>query len=282
MTALLALCTAVLVGGADFLGGLASRTVSALRVAALSQMIGLPLAFLLAIVVPAERVSSSDAGWALGAGVVIAFGLVAFYTAMGQGLISVVAPVGAVTGAAVPVLYALVRGERPGPAAAVGIAIALAAVVVVSIAPDEPGHEHLAITPHVVGLSILSGLCFGFFLIAFSRISEDAGLWPIALERTTATLTVIAMAVALTRGQGRTPSRVGRIVVVIALLDVTASVPLLLAVQRGPIAVASVLASLFPAITVLLAAVVLRERVGRLQLAGVCLALVAVLLVSSG
>ncbi len=282
MTAFLAILSAVLVGGADFLGGLASRTASALRVAALAQAAGLPPALVLALAVHAERVSGADVAWALGSGVAVACGFACFYSAMGRGLISVVAPLAAVTGAAVPVFYALARGERPGTAASVGIVTALAAVVIVSIAPVAPEHAHLAITPDVVGLSLLAGGCFGIFYVAFSVISEDAGLWPVALERTGATVTLVAIALALTRGALVVPSRLVRLVVTIGALEVGATVPLLLALQRGPIAIASVLASLYPVTTVLLAAVVLHERMSRLQLAGTGLALVAVVLVSAG
>jgi drug/metabolite transporter (DMT)-like permease len=282
VTAFLAILSAVLVGGADFLGGLASRTASALRVAALAQAAGLPVAFVLALAVHAERVSGSDVAWALGSGVAVACGFACFYSAMGRGLISVVAPLAAVTGAAVPVFYALARGERPGTAASVGIVTALVAVVIVSIAPVAPEHAHLAITPDVVGLSLLAGGCFGTFYVAFSVISEEAGLWPVALERTAATVTLVAIAIALTRGALVVPSRLVRLVVTIGALEVGATVPLLLALQRGPVAIASVLASLYPVTTVLLAAVVLHERMSRLQLAGTGLALVAVVLVSAG
>jgi drug/metabolite transporter (DMT)-like permease len=282
VTAFLAILSAVLVGGADFLGGLASRTASALRVAALAQAAGLPVAFVLALAVHAERVSGSDVAWALGSGVAVACGFACFYSAMGRGLISVVAPLAAVTGAVVPVFYALARGERPGTAASVGIVTALVAVVIVSIAPVAPEHAHLAITPDVVGLSFLAGGCFGTFYVAFSVISEEAGLWPVALERTAATVTLVAIAIALTRGALVVPSRLVRLVVTIGALEVGATVPLLLALQRGPVAIASVLASLYPVTTVLLAAVVLHERMSRLQLAGTGLALVAVVLVSAG
>lgn len=282
MTALLAILSAVLVGGADFLGGLASRTASALRVAALAQAAGLPLAFLLAFVVDADQVGGTDIAWALGSGVAVACGFAFFYTAMGRGLISVVAPLAAVTGAAVPVFYALVRGERPGTAASTGIAIALVAVMIVSIAPVAPQHAHLAITPDVVGLSLLAGGCFGTFYVAFSLISDEAGLWPVALERTAATATLVVIAFALTRGALVVPSRLARLVLTVGALEVAATVPLLLALQRGPVAIASVLASLYPVTTVLLAALVLRERMSRLQRLGVALALAAAVLVSAG
>ncbi len=282
MTAFLALLSAVLIGGADFLGGFASRTASALRVAALAQVAGLPLAFLVAVLVDADRVSRGDVAWALGGGVAVACGFACFYTAMSRGLISVVAPLAAVTGASVPVFYALLRGERPGTMASFGIVTALVAVVIVSIAPADPDHAHLAITPDVVGLSLLAGGCFGVFYVAFSLISEDAGLWPVAFQRSAAAVTITALALALTRGALQVPRRLVRLVLTIGVLEVGATVPLLLALQRGPVAIASVLASLYPVTTVLLAALVLRERMSPRQLTGVALALVSVALVSAG
>ena len=282
VTALLAILSAVLAGGADFFGGLASRTASALRVAALEQVAGLPLAFLFAVLVHAEGMGGGDVGLALASGVAVGSGFACFYSAMSRGLISVVAPLAAVTGAAVPVLYALARGERPAAAASIGIAIALVAVVIVSVAPSSGEHPHLAVTPDLVGLSIIAGGCFGAFYVFFSAISDDAGLWPVALERVAAAVTLIVIAVVLTRGPLAVSARLGVLVVVIGVLEVGATVPLLLALQRGPIAIASVLASLYPVTTVMLAALVLRERLSRLQLAGVVLALAAVVLVSAG
>lgn len=282
MTAILAIASAVLVGGADFLGGFASRNAVGIRVAALAQAAGLPLAVLLALVWRADRVTGADAAWSLAGGVAVACGFACFYTAMGRGLISVVAPVAAVTGAVVPVVYALARGERPGPIVLAGIAVALAAVAVVSIAPSDPHHAHVAVTPRVVALSMLAGAFFGLFYVCFSRISDAAGMWPVALERGAATVTLALLALLLTRGPLAGGRPLARFAFCIGALEVAATVPLLLALQRGPIAVASVLASLYPVITVLLAGVVLRERLSRLQLAGVVCALAAVALVSSG
>jgi drug/metabolite transporter (DMT)-like permease len=211
-----------------------------------------------------------------------AVGLGCFYTAMGRGLISVVAPLAAVVGATIPVCYALARGERPGSAALVGIAIALVAVVAVSIAPSDPRHAHVAVTPGVVVLALLAGILFGTFYICFSRVGEEAGLWPVALGRVASTATLGALALVLTRGRLRIGWGLGKLVIAIGVLEVAATVPLLLALQRGPISIASVLASLYPVTTVLLAALVLHERMSRLQLAGVALALAAIVLVTAG
>ena len=113
VTAFLALLSAVLIGGADFVGGIASRTANGVRVAAFVAVAGLPLALVVSIAYGAERVTRSDVVWSVLAGVAVAVGIGCFYIGMGRGLISVVAPVAAVTGAVIPVAYA----PRPGRAA---------------------------------------------------------------------------------------------------------------------------------------------------------------------
>jgi drug/metabolite transporter (DMT)-like permease len=278
LTALLAVTSALLVGGADFVGGFLSRTVDAVRVAAAAQLVGLALAVPTALFVASERVTTSDACWAVGSGVAVALGLVCFYTAMTRGLISVVAPVTAVTGALVPLLYALGGGERPGEAAVAGIALAIVAIGLVSLGPMGPAEA--AASRDALPLAIAAGVLFGLFYVCFARVHEDAGLWPVAISRLTSATVLVALAIVLTGGLS-----VGRAaapwVVAIGALEVAAAVTLLLALQRGPISVASVLASLYPVTTTFLAALVLRERLRGLQLAGVALALVAVALISS-
>ena len=137
MTALLALVSAVLVGGADFVGGIASRTANGVRVAAFAQVVGLAFALPVSIAYGADRLGATDVGWSVLSGMAVGGGFGLFYTAMGRGLISVVAPVAAVTGAVIPVVYALARGERPGTTAVAGLVIAFVAVAVVSLAPAE-------------------------------------------------------------------------------------------------------------------------------------------------
>ena len=278
MTALLAVTSALLVGGADFVGGFLSRTVDAVRVAAAAQLVGLALAVPTALFVASESVTTSDACWAVGSGVAVALGLVCFYTAMTRGLISVVAPVTAVTGALVPLLYALGGGERPREAAVAGIALAIVAIGLVSLGPMGPAEA--AASRDALPLAIAAGVLFGLFYVCFARVHEDAGLWPVAISRLTSATVLVALAIALTGGLS-----VGRAaapwVVAIGALEVAAAVTLLLALQKGPISVASVLASLYPVTTTFLAALVLRERLRGLQLAGVALALVAVALISS-
>ena len=282
MTALLALVSAVLVGGADFLGGLTSRRANGVRVAALAAIVSLPMAVVVSIAYGAVRVDQADLVWSAVAGFAVGGGIGAFYTAMGRGLISVVAPVAAVTGAVIPVVYALVRGEWPGIVALIGLVVALFAVAVVSLAPSEQNDEAPGVDATVIALALMSGLLFGLFYIAFSRVSDDAGLWPVTIERLAASIVLIVLALGLTRGPIVGVRRLLPYVVVIAALELAATVPLLLALQRGPVAIASVVASLYPVTTVLLAGFVLRERLSRLQYVGVFAALVSVALVSFG
>lgn len=278
MTAVLAIASALLVGGADFVGGFLSRMVDAVRVAAVAQIVGLVFALPAAVLVGAERVTTADAAWAVGSGVAVGLGLVVFYTAMTRGLISVVAPVTAVTGALVPVAYAIGDGERPGQAASAGIALAIAAIALVSLGSTGPADAEAS--RGALPLAVGAGVLFGLFYVSFSRIHEDAGLWPVAISRLTSASVLAVLALVLTHGLA-----VGRRafpwVVAIGALEVGAAVTLLLALQRGPVSVASVLASLYPVTTTFLAALVLRERLRGLQLAGVALALVAVALISS-
>ncbi len=283
MTALLALLSAVFIGSADFLGGRASRTASGIQVATFVAIVGLPLTLVVATAYGAEAITRSDVMWSAVAGATVAAGLGCFYVGMGRGLISIVAPVAAVTGAVIPVVYGLARGERPGTVAIVGLVIAFAAVGIVSLAPSEQHPETMVgVDPGVIVLALTSGGFFGAFYIAFSRVSEDAGLWPITIQRTASIVVLVILSLILVPEPLVGVRRLLRIVLLIALLELAATVPLLLALQRGPVAIASVLASLYPVTTVLLAAFVLRERLSRLQLLGVGCALVSVGLVSSG
>jgi len=279
VTALLALGSAILIGGSDFLGGVVSRRGSAVRVAALAQLISFVLAVPTALAVGASSVTGADAAWSLASGVTVAVGLGLFYAAMTKGLISLVAPMAAVTSATVPVIYAVARGERPGTIALTGILLALCAIVVVSLAPPGAKTRDRANTGAVIGLSLIAGVLFGAFFICFSRTSGDAGLWPVVLSRA-ASGGILGGFAFVTLG-GLAVGSLIRFVTPMGVAETIAGVALLLALQRGPVATASVLASLYPVTTVLLAAGVLHERLSRAQLAGVALAFVAVVLVST-
>jgi drug/metabolite transporter (DMT)-like permease len=279
VTALFALASAFLAGGSDFLGGFSSRRASAVRVAASTQLVSFLVSVPIAAAVGADRVTASDVGWSIASGVVVALGLALFYGAMGRGLISLVAPIAAVAGAAVPVVYALARGERPGVAAFVGIGLALPAIAVMSFAP---AHHSLdaAKAPAVIAFAIAAGVLFGAFFICLSRTSSHAGVWPASISRAASAALLVGFATFFRGGLVGRPLL--RYVIPNGVLECTATVTVVLALQRGPVAIASVLASMYPVTTILLAAGILRERLTRVQLGGVALAVVAVGLVSAG
>jgi len=278
VTLLLAIGTSIVFGCSDFVGGTASRRVSSVRVAALGQLVALGYAVPVAFLVHADRVTGADAGWALGSGVMAGCGLGLFYTAMARGMISLVVPLTAVLGATVPVAYGLVRGERPGPVVLSGIVLALVAICVVSMTPGD-GRHPTSLAPIVFSLG--AGVLFGLFIVFFSRISKHAGMWPIVLSRVTSSLVLGALAVALTARQVIQARPLVPAGLAVGTLEACGIVGLLLSLQRGPVAVASVLLSLYPVTTVLLATALLHERMTRVQLAGVLLALGAVLLIAT-
>lgn len=157
--------------------------------------------------------------------------------------------------------------------------LAVAAIALVSLAPEAstlvPGAGFGGLP-----LALAAGLLFGLFFVCLAHVHEDAGMWPVAISRVASSTVAVLLALAVTRGFAVAPGVVPRIAL-IGALEVGAGVALLLALQRGPVSVASVLASLYPVTTTLLAAIVLHERLRGLQLAGVTLALAAVALISS-
>jgi drug/metabolite transporter (DMT)-like permease len=273
----LALSSAVVYGASDFLGGLASRRASVFGVVALSQLAGLVALFAL---LPwlGGPVTAADLGWAAGAGLLGATGLVVFFRALSGGVMSVIAPVTAVTAAAVPVLAGLLIGNRISPWAGAGILLALLAVVLVSA---EGGLASLrAARPASLTAPLIAGTAFGFFFVLLDRTSADAGLTPLVAARLASVVLVVLVALA-----GKQSLRVGRaalpLVLVSGVGDMTANALFLLATQQeGQLAITGVLASLYPGSTVVLAQAVLRERLVRAQVAGLGAAVTAVVLIT--
>ncbi len=277
MAVLLALGCAVVYGAADFMGGLASRKTSVFGVVALSQAAGLValVALLPWLGGPAR---AADLGWGAAAGVAGATGLVVFFRALAGGVMSVIAPITAVTAAAVPVLVGLLGGERLHAWSAVGIVLALAAVVLVSA---EGGLGALvAARPASVVPALVAGAMFGIFFVLLDRTSDDSGLTPLVTARIASMALVVV--VALIGGRPLKVSRVALpLVVASGVADMTANALFLLATQQdGQLAITGVLASLYPVSTVVLAQVVLRERLVRAQIAGLGAAVAAVVLIS--
>ncbi len=279
MAVVLALASAAVYGAADFLGGLASRRAAVLGVVALSQLSGL-LALLVLLFWLGGDAGAADLGWGAAAGVAGAAGLVVFFRTLARGVMSVVAPVTAVTAAAVPVGIGLLDGDRVRPWAAVGIALALVAVLLVSA---EHGLAELTRARSAgLGSALVAGTAFGCFFVLLDRTSEEAGLAPLVPARLTSVALVLVIA-ALGRRSLRTGRAALPLIAASGVGDMTANSLFLLATQAGgQLAIVGVLASLYPVSTVVLAQIVLRERLVAAQVGGLLVAVGAVVLITGG
>jgi drug/metabolite transporter (DMT)-like permease len=259
---------------------MASRRVAALRVVLVSYPIAMALLATLASIVGGQ-ISETAVFWGALCGVSQAFGVWWFYAALGAGPISVVSPLTAVLVAAIPAAVGLTLGERPGAVAGVGIVVALVAVVLVSReATDEDVTPH-KFTATVAWLTVGSGVAFGLNFVLIDQAPVEARLWPLVFARVSATMLVIVIAAFSDNLRPPTGTPL-RLAISAAFLDVGANIAMLLALQASLLSLAGVLMSLYPAATVLLAILVLRERVTRWQALGMVLALAAVAMIAAG
>jgi uncharacterized membrane protein len=256
-----------------------ARRASTVTVVAVSQASGLVLLAVALPLLPAASPGRADWTWGIAAGVSGGVGVALLYRALAVGTMSVVAPVTAVCAVAIPVLVAIVLGERPGLRLSGGIMIAIAAIILVSqqgSAAAEIGSPASRVSG--LGLALAAGIAIGLFFLSLARTSAEAGLWPMLAARTIST-TLFAV-VAIVRQQSiRMPLPVAATVVFGGVVDMLANVLYLLASRLGPLSVVVTLSSLYPASTVVLARVVLGERLSVQQAVGIVLALAAVVLI---
>jgi uncharacterized membrane protein len=270
----LSLTAAFTYGAADFLGGLASRRANTIAVVVISQGAGLVMVALLLPMLSSAAPGRSDWIWGAIAGLTGGIGVALLYRALAVGVMAVVAPTTAVCAVLVPVLIAIALGERPSTRASVGIVLAVAAIVLVSQSANTGG-TLAAGKRSGLGLSVASGVLIGLFFLALARTNAAAGLWPLLAARAISVSLFAAMAVVY-----RVPLRMPPPVMVITIgggiVDMLANLFFLLASRQGPLTLAVTLTSLYPASTVLLARVVVGERLAPRQWAGVAFALVAI------
>ena len=272
----LALGASLAWGLGDFLGGLKSRTLHVLTVLAISQAAGFA-AVLVWLVVSSDRVPGGSATLAaVAAGVCGCVGLGTLYRGMAVGAMGIVAPVSAVS-AVIPFTVGVVSGERPGVLQVAGMLVALAGVALASREPAERGGGRSA----GIGLALVAALGFGLYFVFLDRAAEESVPWAVATARGTASL--IAVAVAIAVGASLRPGRVHLpALVAVGLCEVGANVLFGLASTRGLLSVVSVLSSLYPIVTVGLAALLLHERIAPAQRVGVAGALAGAALITAG
>ncbi|HEX2091916.1 MAG TPA: DMT family transporter [Longimicrobiaceae bacterium] len=278
MAYLLALLASVFYGSADFLAGLAARRTTTFPVVVLSQVAGLALLVAAVAVLPGAVPRPADFAWGVAGGIASGVGVGLLYHALAIGTMSVVAPVTAVCAVVVPVVAGLAFGERPHPTALAGIALAMAAVVMISQEAPHPGDDG---TPgRALPLALVAGAAIGVFYVFLERTGAEAGLWPMLATRLVSVLLFLGGGL-VRREPLEPPRRAIPTIVAAGLLDTLANVLYLLAVRQGMLSVVATLASLYPATTVLLARAVLRERLQRIQAAGVACAAVAIVLITA-
>ena len=272
----LALAASLSWGLGDFLGGLKSRTLHVLTVLVVSQVAGMAAAL-------AWVVLSGDGfpGWApallaVGAGASGCLGIAALYRGMAIGAMGIVAPISAVA-AVIPFAVGIGSGERPGALQLAGIVVALAGVAVASREPAHLGGGRA----DGIGLALLAAAGFGLYFVFADRAAEESVPYAVATARGTSLLLALVVALAvgasLRAGRGQLPA-----LVAVGLCDVGANMLFSLATTRGYLSVVSVLAALYPVVTVALAALVLHERVARTQRLGVVGALAGAAMITVG
>jgi uncharacterized membrane protein len=283
MTELLALSSAVFYGSADFFGGLTARRANTIATVFVSQLAGLVLLLVVLPFLPAATISSRDWLWGIVAGFSGGIGVALLYRALAVGTMAVVAPITAVCAAMIPVLFAFGMGERLRPLTIVGIALAFVAIVLVSQPRRSSDAEGQASGPRRffppgVLLALLAGVIVGLFFLSLARTTAGAGMWPLIAAR----ITSIALFGAIALASGRS-LRMGASAATTAVaggaLDMLANALYLLAARVGPLSIVITLASLYPAGTVILARLVLGERLSFVQTAGIVCALVAVVII---
>ncbi len=282
MAILLGLGAAACWGVADFMGGLASRWVRATLAVVTSQAVGLAALLLLLPLFREDPFTRDAAVWGGLAGLAGGLGLLFLYRGLGRGRMSVVAPVAAVVGAVVPVVFDLAMGDPVGALTLAGLLIALAALALVSWHPGVEGRsEGETLMKGGLPEGLLAGLGFGTFFVVFAQTGEASSYWPLLSLRGASVVMLSAIALS-TRSFARPGGPALRLLVGAGLLDVTANLLYLLGTQRGLLSVVAVLSSLYPAATVLLARAVLKERLHRAQVLGLAAAGLGVVLITAG
>jgi drug/metabolite transporter (DMT)-like permease len=274
---LLALCASLAWGFADFGAGAATRRLPVFVVAAVSQIAGLVFVGAIVLATADKALSPRQFAWAAFAGVVGITGLSFFYRALAMGTMGIVGPITA-TAAVVPVAYGLGNGERPSTLQGIGVGLAVVGVIAASLERlPEGGGRRIGVG---VGFALAAAFSFGWSLVGLSRAAPGGVAWATLTMRMAAVPIALVLALALQR---RPPgsSRAWLLLIGVGVTDAGATLLYGVASTKGLLSVVAVLSSLYPIVIVVLARLLLAERVARAQLAGVAVALAGVALISA-
>lgn len=261
--------SSLLYGFADFLGGEGAKRAPAAAIVLWAGVLSFPLILVVAYLVGGDA-RMSDYLLGAGAGIAGALGLVSLFAGLGRGRAAAVAPTAAAVAAVIPVMVAVIGGERPSLLAWVGVLVAIPAIVLSAWVAD-PGES----LKGSVGYGLTAGLGFGGFTAIIGLTDPDSNLLPLITSRAATMLAVLLLTgfgVWRLVGFGSSPRL---LVAGNAVLDVSGNVALLLAVRAGSLALAAVAASFYPAVTVLLARLVNGEHLRARQLVGIALTVLA-------
>jgi drug/metabolite transporter (DMT)-like permease len=273
LSVVVGVASALVYGAADFLGGLASKRIAAVRVTAITSAVGLVIMLVLLPFV-GGRLSADAALLGVLSGVTGSIAIVLLYACLAIGPMSILSPLTAVVSAIVPLTAGLLRGETLSTIGYVAIGIALVAVVLVGFVP-----ERNAVRPSLKGIlmAIASGALIGGFLIIIDLTPDDSGLVPLVFNRGTSAVVMFGAVAVLALAKRGSAGWAGgiRLAVACGVVDAVANVGLLLGLRIGELSIVSVLTALYPAGTIILAAIVLRERIAIVQYVGLFLAITA-------
>ena len=270
----LALSASLTWGFADFFGPLKGRTLGALRVLVYVQLGGLVV---IALIVAIRGKGPADLGalYAIPAATSGTLGLYAYYRGMAVGAMSIVAPIAGIS-AGIPVIFGIITGDRPSPWQWLGIAAALSGVFLASVEPGRGGRVAAG-----VGLALLAAIGFGGYFPPMHEAGIADFWWASLIFRMTSTSIILA-AVAIRRPSLAVAPIQVPVLALIGIGDMLGNLLFAAASTSGLVSITSVLASLYPIVTVMLARLVLKERVARSQEAGIVLTLAGVALISAG
>ncbi len=280
---LLALGSAVAWGTGDFLGGLATRSAKAIGTTFVSQAVGLIGLVIVATLGAGGSFVGKDLAWGTGAGLSSMIGLALFYEAMGRGSFGAVASITSVVSGAIPIGVGLLLGERPSRTVLVGVCIAVFAIWLIAGERRKPNEE----SPRIAMVFALgAGIFFGGYFVLLSRAGGESGLWPLVAGRIAATvalgLTILILGYGNANAAWVPPKQSLKFCAVAGVFDATANALYFYASRNGLLSVVAVLASLYPASTIILARVALKERVNRRRLSGMMMGLASVATIAAG
>lgn len=266
------LLSALIWGAGDFCGGLATKRARPFSVVLVAEVAGALLLAAIALLFAQPLPAGADLVWSAGAGLAGAVGLLALYSALAGGHMGVVAPISAVVAAIIPILAGAVLEGLPSPLQMLGFAVALGAVWLLSSSGERTA------SGRDLRLALLAGLGFGCYFVFIDRTGAVGGFWNLAFARTVAAVVLLPLMLA-TRHPLLPPRDVLPLNLLNGGLDAGGNLFFMLATQAGRLDVASVLSSLYPGATVVLAWLVLGERLNRPQVIGVAAALAAIVLI---